>query len=50
MEGKEKSLTIRIDEDLHTDIKVRIAKEKITLKDYIVALVKKDLYGEFREK
>ncbi|MFU7517653.1 toxin-antitoxin system HicB family antitoxin [Clostridium sp. HCS.1] len=40
---KEKTITIRIDEELHRKIKIKIAKEGITLKDYLVDLIKEDL-------
>lgn len=39
----EKTITIRIDEELHRNIKIKIAKEGKTLKDYLVDLVKEDL-------
>lgn len=42
----EKTITIRIDEELHRDIKIHIAKEGISLKDYVVSLVKSNLYGD----
>lgn len=42
----EKTITVRIDDELHKDIKVNIAQKGISLKDYIVQLIKKDLYGE----
>ena len=41
----EKTVTIRIPSELHRDIKIRIAKEQISLKDYLVKLIKEDLYG-----
>lgn len=41
-----KTITLRIDEKLHKDIKINIAKKGITLKDYVIGLIKKDLYGE----
>lgn len=40
---KEKTITIRIDEELHRKIKIKIANEGVTLKDYLVDLIKKDL-------
>lgn len=40
---KEKTITIRVDEELHKKIKVKIANEGVTLKDYLVDLIKKDL-------
>jgi len=46
----EKTITIRIDDALHKDIKINIAKRGISLKDYIVQLIKKDLYGEIGKK
>ena len=46
----EKTITIRIDEELHRDIKIVVAKKGITLKDYIVQLVKDDLYGNMGKK
>ncbi len=39
----EKTITIRIDEELHRKIKIKIANESVTLKDYVVDLIKKDL-------
>lgn len=42
----EKTITIRIDDELHKDIKVNIAKKGISLKDYVVGLIKSDLYGK----
>lgn len=39
----EKTITIRISEDLHKTIKIRIAKQGISLKDYLVDLIQKDL-------
>lgn len=46
----EKTITIRIDEELHKDIKVHIAKKGISLKDYLLELIEKDLYGEVDKK
>ena len=40
---KEKSITIRLDEEIHKQIKIRIAQEGLTLKDYILNLVIADL-------
>lgn len=42
----EKTITIRVDEALHRDIKIHIAKKQMALKDYIVGLIQKDLYGD----
>lgn len=39
----EKTITIRISEDLHKTVKIRIAEQGISLKDYLVDLIQKDL-------
>lgn len=39
----EKNITIKINKDLHRDIKVHIASKGITLKDYILDLINKDM-------
>ena len=40
---QEKTIAIRVDEELHREIRLRTADLNITLKDYIVSLVKQDL-------
>lgn len=45
----EKTMTIRLDEELHKRIKLKAVKEGKTVKDYILNLVKKDL-GEEEKK
>ncbi len=47
---QEKTITIRIDDELHRDIKINIAHKGISLKDYIVGLIKADLYSNPNEK
>lgn len=42
-EISEKTMTVRISEDLHKAVKIRIAQEGISLKDYIVNLIQSDL-------
>ena len=42
----EKTITMRIDETTHTEIKVRAAKKGLSIKDYILELVKKDLHSD----
>lgn len=42
----EKTITIRIDEKLHKEIKVLTAEQGITVKDYLVGLIKDSLYGK----
>lgn len=39
----QKTLTIRINEELHKKIKVKTAKKQISLKDYITNLIENDL-------
>lgn len=39
----EKTITIRVSEDLHRTIKIKIANEGISLKDYVVGLIEADL-------
>ena len=39
----DKVLAIRIDNDLHREIKIHLAKKGISLKDYITALIQQDL-------
>lgn len=39
----EKTITVRVTEELHKDIKIRIANEGISLKDYVLGLIQKDL-------
>lgn len=43
MVGTEKTIAIRIDEDLHKRIKFRLAEKGITLKEYIIGLIEEDL-------
>lgn len=39
----EKTVAIRIDEDLQRRIKYRLVEKGVTLKDYIVGLIEQDL-------
>ena len=39
----EKTITVKISEDLHKAVKIRIAEREIALKDYIVNLIQQDL-------
>jgi predicted DNA binding CopG/RHH family protein len=41
--SKLKTITIRLDDELHKEIKVKMATEGTTIQDYIINLVKKDL-------
>lgn len=38
-----KTITLRVEEDLHREIKIKIAKEGILLKEYLIGLIEKDL-------
>ena len=39
----EKTITIRISDDLHKMIKIKIAQQGISLKDYILKLIEQDM-------
>jgi len=39
----EKNIAIRVDEELFKKVKVRLAEQGLTMKDYIINLIKKDL-------
>jgi predicted DNA binding CopG/RHH family protein len=39
----EKTINFKVDEDFYKQIKVKIALEGITLKDYVISLIKSDL-------
>lgn len=39
----QRTITIRVDEDLRKDVKVKIANDGVSLKDYIVGLILQDL-------
>ena len=43
MTNNEKTITVRISEELHKKVKVKIANEGILLKDYVIELIEKDL-------
>nr|DAQ42331.1 MAG TPA: hypothetical protein [Caudoviricetes sp.] len=38
-----RTLCLHIPVDLHREMKIKVAKEGITVKDYILHLIKKDL-------
>ena len=44
----EKNLAIRVDEKLFKKVKVRLAQNGMTLKDYIVSLIEKDLQDKIK--
>lgn len=39
----EKTITIRVDENMYKKIKVEVALQGITLKEYILKLIKEDM-------
>ena len=39
----EKTITIRVADDLHKEIKIKIAQQGISLKDYILKLIEQDM-------
>ncbi len=43
MSEKVKTITLRVDEELHKEVKIKIAKEGISLKEYMTKLIEKDL-------
>lgn len=38
-----KALTVRMDEDLHKQIKIKAIMQDMTIQDYILSLIKADL-------
>jgi len=40
---KEKAINFKVDEKLYTEVKVKVAIEGMTIKDYVINLIKKDL-------
>ncbi len=45
---EERTLAFRVEEELHRKLKVKLANEGITLKDYVIGLIKSDLYNNER--
>lgn len=39
----EKAINFKVDEEFYKEIKVKVAKDGITLKDYIINLIRNDL-------
>ncbi len=39
----EKTINFKVDEELYKQIKVKVAMESKTLKNYVIELIKKDL-------
>lgn len=45
----EKNLAIRVDEELFKKVKIRLAEKGMTLKDYIVSLIERDLQENIKQ-
>jgi len=45
-----KSITIRLDEDLHKKAKLQATEEDKTLQSYVIELIEKDLAGKKAKK
>ncbi len=45
----EKNLAIRVDEELFKKVKIRLAENGMTLKDYIVSLIERDLQENIKQ-
>lgn len=45
---EERTLAFRVDEELHRTLKIKLASEGVTLKDYVIGLIKSDLYLQER--
>lgn len=43
MSKKSKSITISIPEEMHKELKIKITKKGVLLKDYMTDLIEKDL-------
>ncbi len=42
----ERTLAFRVDEELHRNLKIRLAQKGITLKDYVIGLIESDMYEQ----
>lgn len=42
----DRTLTIRVPDELYDKVKIEVIKKKTTLKDYIINLIEKDLSEE----
>lgn len=45
---EERTLAFRVDEELHRTLKIKLASEGVTLKDYVIGLIRSDLYLQER--
>ena len=43
MASRIRTITIRVEENIYKNVKTKLAQEGITLKDYILRLINKDL-------
>ena len=49
-EVSEKTISFKVDEEFFTELKIQIAKEGKTLKDYLIELIRKDLEAKREQK
>ena len=49
-DGTKKNIVLRVDPDFHQKVKIHVAMEGITLQDYIVGLIEKDLEQQQENK
>jgi predicted DNA binding CopG/RHH family protein len=45
-----KTITLRLDDELHKELKIKMAQEGTTIQDYIVNFIKKDLEKSKQKK
>ena len=45
----EKTIAIRVDEELFKKVKIRLAENGMTLKDYIITLIERDLQEDVKQ-
>ena len=38
-----KNISVKVDEEFHREVKIQAAKEGVTIQDYVIALITKDL-------
>lgn len=45
-----KTVTLRLEEELHRDLKIKMAQEGKTIQEYIIALIKNDMRQSNQEE
>ena len=38
-----KAINFKVDDELYRDVKIKVAKDGLTIKDYVISLIKADL-------